>query len=674
MSITVTTDSVEVVSDRAKHDRSGVTATYALEEGDPVGLLYAVFEAAILPEFLTTLRSGKTTLKDENVSLSPGDGQEQLLVVQESTVPEQRLSPQDCPTVQWYLSTKGPPDLPPPLEQYLRSARLDWWEIATAWLGYKCTPGRDVSVDLFIPIPIRLPPPESTEHRIDLKIDTSPLLMSKLHFAVRTRRADKIVQSFLPPVEEFISCGEDRGLSSYQWTKLLDIPLEPNDTVRVEASSEGDVISFSQWSQFSTAKLRLDEIAVRLREGGLSPQMTVRSLLQWFGAQRRGTWIVKDIRRALARAGLRTEPDFESAWIDGQVSFTLGTETRKEELASEVTPPRDSSGEGVLSTPEPATVPTTPVGMVAPADSVVAPIEGRSLVGPEPALPSTLGNPSPAIPTQVALVNSGPDPTVRTGGGVGDPTHRISKLAAANRRPTSVKPDSTLTEVATIMLEKDFSQLPVMPTEREVKGVVSWHSIGARLALGQAATLAREAMDGVVEVGLEDSIFSALPKLVDHGYVLVRGPENKIVGIVTASDLNLQFQQLSEPFLLLSEIENRIRNLIFPHFSPTELAAVKDPEDDERTVDSVDDLTFGEYVRLLEKPENWDRLSVKVDRKSFVRSLENIGRIRNEVMHFDPDNIAPPELASLRDFAQFLRRLEQIGVVQTALRAQPSGA
>ena len=143
---------------------------------------------------------------------------------------------------------------------------------------------------------------------------------------------------------------------------------------------------------------------------------------------------------------------------------------------------------------------------------------------------------------------------------------------------------------------------------------------------------------------------------------------------MTASDLNLQFQQLSEPFLLLSEIENRIRNLIFPHFSPTELAAVKDPEDDERTVDSVDDLTFGEYVRLLEKPENWDRLSVKVDRKSFVRSLENIGRIRNEVMHFDPDNIAPPELASLRDFAQFLRRLEQIGVVQTALRAQPSGA
>ena len=39
------------------------------------------------------------------------------------------------------------------------------------------------------------------------------------------------------------------------------------------------------------------------------------------------------------------------------------------------------------------------------------------------------------------------------------------------------------------MLAHDFSQLPVMTTSREVKGAVSWKTIGSRLALKKDCNL-----------------------------------------------------------------------------------------------------------------------------------------------------------------------------------------
>jgi len=42
---------------------------------------------------------------------------------------------------------------------------------------------------------------------------------------------------------------------------------------------------------------------------------------------------------------------------------------------------------------------------------------------------------------------------------------------------------------------------------------------------------------------------------VTHEYVLIRAADRRICGIVTTSDLGLQFLQLGEPFLLLGEIE-----------------------------------------------------------------------------------------------------------------------
>ena len=243
-----------------------------------------------------------------------------------------------------------------------------------------------------------------------------------------------------------------------------------------------------------------------------------------------------------------------------------------------------------------------------------------------------------------------------------DPSFRLSKLAAANNIPVSVRPDTTLAEAVTIMLSRDFSQLPVMTNERDVKGAISWRSVAARLALGLKGTAVREFMDPVEILPSDASLFDAIRHIVDKQYVLVQASDRRIVGIVTSSDLSVQFQSLTEPFLLLSELENDLRRVLRGRFSQSELAAAKDPGDTTREIKSVHDMTFGEYIALLERPENWKKLDLQLDRRSFIDQLKQVRDIRNDVMHFDPDGIPPENLGMLRDFSKFMQRLRDLGV------------
>ena len=168
-------------------------------------------------------------------------------------------------------------------------------------------------------------------------------------------------------------------------------------------------------------------------------------------------------------------------------------------------------------------------------------------------------------------------------------------------------------------------------------------------------------MDDSHEIRADASLFQAIPIIVEHQYVLVRGSDNKISGIVTATDLSLQFGQLAEPFLLLGEIENHIRRILGEKFSADELKMVGDPSDKDRKIEDVADLTFGEYIRLLENEERWEKVSISVDRLTFCKQIDEVRLIRNDVMHFDPDGIPESDLDKLRHSARFLQRLQTMG-------------
>ena len=64
------------------------------------------------------------------------------------------------------------------------------------------------------------------------------------------------------------------------------------------------------------------------------------------------------------------------------------------------------------------------------------------------------------------------------------------------------------------------------------------------------------------EVSIKTSVFKAIQLIKEHEFVVVRDTQNRISGIITASDIAAHFEETSTPFLLLSEIENNLRIII----------------------------------------------------------------------------------------------------------------
>ena len=209
---------------------------------------------------------------------------------------------------------------------------------------------------------------------------------------------------------------------------------------------------------------------------------------------------------------------------------------------------------------------------------------------------------------------------------------------------------------------QDYSQLPVMNSERDIAGVITWKSLGARLALGRECEVVRQCMDSAQILSATAPLFESIATIAEHGYVLVRGGDNRITGIVTSSDLSFQFMQLAGPFLFVGEIEGHLRHLIHGKFTLEELRNASVSEGG-RSIDGSADLTIGGYCRLLENKDNWEKLNLNIDRSEFVKHLEAVRQIRNNVMHFNPDGPSEDDSRKLRDIARFFENLVRIGIV-----------
>ena len=249
--------------------------------------------------------------------------------------------------------------------------------------------------------------------------------------------------------------------------------------------------------------------------------------------------------------------------------------------------------------------------------------------------------------------------------GANDPTVRIGALEAANRRPSFVNPNKPLSAAVTLMQLKDFSQLPVIDGKgfRDVKGVISWKSIGSRLALGQENDLVRDYMNPARVIHSEAPLLDAIDDISEHGYVLVIGTDKSIAGIVTGSDIAKQFLQLASPFLLIGEIEGHLRSLVQGKFTLEQLRGSSPNHEGGHKISGPADLTIGDYCRLLQKPDCWSLLNLGIDRTLFVDRLDAVRKIRNDVMHFDPEGFEPEDYNTLQEFAKFFRDLARMNAI-----------
>lgn len=331
---------------------------------------------------------------------------------------------------------------------------------------------------------------------------------------------------------------------------------------------------------------------------GREPRRSVREILRWFGAHRRGSIVVDRIETELKAAGLRTDPDFTTTWIDADVTF--------KPLASGTTDNQAGSG---------------------PADGSGDPPKE------EPGIEE--------IPKVDFLVRM---------------------LRAANLEVVSVNPQDSVEKAVTLMLAHDFSQLAVISKPRELNGTISWKSIGSRLSQRRPIAIVSDAMDPAPEVQESDSLFAVMPLIFQHDFAFVRAKDRTICGIVTSTDLSEQFHQLSEPFLLLARIENQLRQIIQRVFDLQTLRDAVDERDEKRkaSITKASDLSFGEYRHIFQDEQNWQKLSFVACRKTFCDELDKVRDIRNETMHFRPDEADKEGLLRLRRFSRLLDKLEHL--------------
>ena len=164
------------------------------------------------------------------------------------------------------------------------------------------------------------------------------------------------------------------------------------------------------------------------------------------------------------------------------------------------------------------------------------------------------------IDEQISLEHK---PIARTGMPV-DPIRRINTLDSANTIPTYVNNDDPLLAATTLMQCNDFSQLPVVNGNvRNLIGFISWETIMRARVNGVNSEIVKDYVDhNVATLSNDTPLIEAIEIVQKHDFAVVLAKDKSLYGIVTVSDVTMQFIAEAEPYVLLSELESHLRNLL----------------------------------------------------------------------------------------------------------------
>jgi CBS domain-containing protein len=211
----------------------------------------------------------------------------------------------------------------------------------------------------------------------------------------------------------------------------------------------------------------------------------------------------------------------------------------------------------------------------------------------------------------------------------------ISNLAEDAPELITARQEDSLEHVETLMLMHDFSQIPITDqSRRKLHGTVTWKSIARSRANGQSNATARDVMTSGGHVAdSADNLMDLIPMIIADDYVYYRNRERVIVGIVTASDLAGTFRNSTGVYVRIGEIESLLRTIL-DRLPVPDLESCVDPNIERADFGGASDLTFGEYIRVLEHPDRWGALGLGLDRKTCVENLKKVALLRNDIMHF----------------------------------------
>ena len=232
----------------------------------------------------------------------------------------------------------------------------------------------------------------------------------------------------------------------------------------------------------------------------------------------------------------------------------------------------------------------------------------------------------------------------------------VGNIRSAGEAPQTIAPEACIEEAITNMELHQYSQLVVKGEGGKAEGVVSFRSIARGQLSGVANTVA-DCIDATVPtVNIDDELMSILHHFQDHDVAIVRDSEESLCGLLTLADLAAEFRRMIEPFLLIGEVESRLRWLLQQRKVDFNAVLEKSPAMTTGKEKKIDQLGLGDIQRVIQNRTTWKALGVPYHRKTVNATLNDVRNVRNDVMHFrEPAGREATDL--LRNFRSLLGRM-----------------
>jgi CBS domain-containing protein len=283
--------------------------------------------------------------------------------------------------------------------------------------------------------------------------------------------------------------------------------------------------------------------------------------------------------------------------------------------------------------------------------------------------------------------------------------------------PVTVSRDDSAQTALQLMIDGDYSQLPVVNREGIAEGMITSDSIIRALShfdLTIKEMRVFHAMTSIVKYRPDDDLFGLLDDLKDVYAVAVVDKEDHVIGIVTSYDTTEYFRRRGEDIMLVEDIETMLKEYVLTAFldksgevdrstldvaieeiTPSnsklrgpfqqalhrylQLCGDDKPQLNQQQVEEVfaqhlnpkqapkpfELLTLNDYIELFLSKSRWERYKTifDLDPKSCRKLLEAVRNTRNELAHFRAE-LTSQQREELRFCKEWLAR-HQSEVMET---------
>lgn len=261
--------------------------------------------------------------------------------------------------------------------------------------------------------------------------------------------------------------------------------------------------------------------------------------------------------------------------------------------------------------------------------------------------------------------------------------YQVQQIIEGKGMPMCVSKDDAVTVALALMVEHDFSQLPVIKKVDDFdvpEGMITHEGIlrGIRNFKAKIDDLrVRDVMINAPTYSLEDDLFDILDRLKETNAVLITeniGLIPDLVGIVTSYDTTEYFRNRTEDLMRVEDIELMVKDFIRAanidengeideaklNDAVSQITAYKTGKTQTEKKPSFDDLTLADYISLLLYKDVWKFIEpVFGVQKSFVNELlQGVREIRNALAHFRGD-ISAEQRDRLKFGAEWLSKRQE---------------